>query len=825
MRNKLFFAALLIASATSTLHAQRTTESLNFGWNFHRGNADISNINVNDGTWQTIDVPHDFQISQDWVPPSADEKENNSDGASNFKSRLSARGFKEMGDGWYVKTITPAETLKGKRVLLDFEGIMYVGDVYLNGKRIGGTDYGYLGFDIDISKLLHYGQPNTIAVHASTSGPMNSRWYTGGGLFRDINLITTPADIYFARHPLFVTTRDNHLVDLQIEVANYTKRNEIKLRTTIADQQGNIVYDKTADMHFNRKMRTNELKWETIDIAEPKLWSCETPHLYTATVTILDDNGQETDRTSTRFGIRTIEIGPDFGLKVNGKKVLLKGIANHHTLGALGAAAYPRAMEKRIQMLRDFGFNHIRTSHNPYSTSFLDLCDQYGILVLDELYDKWLDQYTGGRRPWLEQWPTDLPEWIKRDRNHPSIIAWSLGNELQTYPNLPFGDWGVTPYRMMKPVLQRYDNTRKITVAMHPRGRSLETDSLPAPLVMETDIAAYNYRYMYFPGDGRRFPWMTFYQSEANTSMMGPNYYEMDLDKVMGLAYWGQIDYLGESRGWPAKGWNDGSFDISLQPKPIAYLLRSMFKPEEPVVHIGIVDTKADETEWNGIIFSNDGMSEHWNRTAGKKYNINVYTNAERIDLVVNGKTVAQQQNSTDPKKRNKLRFNDIEYQPGYIEAVAYNCGKRVASHRIETTGKATRLKLTADTTTWKADGQDLMHVRINAVDSKGRRTWSAQQKLNFTVEGDASIVAVDNGNLNSDESFTGTARSLYNGSALVILRAGQKPSNITLTVSGEGFKTQKIKLKSLTPSPRGRSLTPRRVYQNSDAPSFRTML
>lgn len=794
---KSFLTALLLGLLSPAAHAQRVIRDMNFGWQFHRGNAEISSLNVNDGTWQTIDVPHDFQISQDWVAPSADENADNSDGASNFKSRLSARGFKEMGGAWYLKTFTPADSLKGRRLLLDFEGIMYVADVYLNGKKIGGTDYGYLGFDIDISKLVDYGKENTIAVHASTSGPLNSRWYTGGGLYRDVRLISTPADIYFVRHPLYVTTRDNHLVDLQIEVANYTKRNNIRLHVRVIDQQGNTVYDKTSDVAFNRKMRTNELKWETIDISNPKLWSCDEPNLYTANVSIIDENGNETDQASARFGIRTIEIGPDFGLKVNGEKVLLKGIANHHTLGALGAAAYPRAMEKRIQMLKDFGFNHIRTSHNPYSTSFLDLCDEYGILVLDELYDKWLDQFTGGRRPWMEQWPSDLPEWIKRDRNHPSVIAWSLGNELQTYPNLPFGDWGVTPYRMMKPVLQRYDNTRKITVAMHPRGRSLETDSLPAPLVQETDIAAYNYRYMYFPGDGRRFPWMTFYQSEANTSMMGPNFYEMNLDKVMGLAYWGQIDYLGESRGWPAKGWNDGSFDISLQPKPIAYLLRSMFKPDEPVVHISIIDSKANAEEWNGIIFNNDGMSEHWNRTPGKRYNVNVYTNAERVDLLVNGKVVASQQNSMQPKQRNKMRFNDVEYQPGFIEAVAYNNGKRVASHRIETSGSSKKLTLTPDKVQWNADGQDLMHIRVTAVDSKGRRAWADNRKLQFRVDGDARIVAVDNGNLNSDESFAADSRSLYNGSALVILRAGQSPSKITLTVTDENQKTAKLSLKT----------------------------
>lgn len=797
MTNKKLTFVSLFALAALAASAQRSTENFNFGWQYHRGNLDIADINTNDGTWQTINVPHDFQISQPWVAPDSNEKENNSDGASNFKSRLSARGFKEMGDGWYVKTYSPAEEQKGKRILLDFEGIMYVGDVYLNGKRIGGTDYGYVGFDIDISKLLSYGQPNVIAVHASTSGPTNSRWYTGGGLFRDVKIVSTPADQYFVRHPLYITTTDNHLVNLQVEVANYTKQNSVKLQTTICDPQGHIVYEKTEDMAFNRKMRTNELKWETIDIKDAKLWNCDTPNLYTATVRLLDEKGNEKDVASTRFGIRTVEIGPDFGLKVNGEKVILKGIANHHTLGALGAAAYPRAMEKRIKMLKDYGFNHIRTSHNPYSTSFLELCDSLGILVLDELYDKWLDQYTGGRRPWTELWQSDLPEWIKRDRNHPSVIAWSLGNELQTYPNLPFNDWGVTPYRMMKPVLQRYDNTRKITVAMHPRGRSLTTDSLPAPLVMETDIASYNYRYMYFPGDSKRFPWMTFYQSEANTSMMGPNYYEMDLDKVMGLAYWGQIDYLGESRGWPAKGWTDGSFDISLQPKPIAYLLRSMFKSDEPVVHIGIIDSKADAKEWNGIVFSNDGMSDHWNRTPGNKYNVNVYTNAEKVELKVNGKLVGSQENSLDPKKRNKLRFNDIEYQPGYIEAIAYNDGKRVATHRIETTGKAVKLQLTPDIEQWKADGMDLMHVRVTAVDNKNRRTWTANEKLEFSVDGDAQIVAVDNGNLNSDELHVANTRSLYNGSALIILRSGQKPSQITLTVKGNGYKTEKLKLRT----------------------------
>ena len=791
------FLTSLVLMVCMGMSAQRQISDFNFGWKFHLGEypvEQLQNAFTDNSDWRDIDVPHDFQIEQPWVAPSADENANNSDGASNFKSRLSARAFKEMGSGWYVKKYIPEMSLKNKRTIIDFEGIMYVGDVYMNGERIGGTDYGYLGFEIDLSNKLKYGEENIIAVRANTSNPLNSRWYTGGGLFRDVHIITTDPQLYFARHPLYITTSENKFINIQAEVTNYTRDSEMSLMVRIKDNENTVIYEKAEKVAFNRKSRSNEIKLPAIQLPAPHLWSCEDPYLYTAEVQLTDKNGQVRDVASSRFGIRTIEFSPDFGLRVNGKKVLLKGNANHHTLGALGAAAYPRAIEKRLRLLKDFGFNHIRTSHNPYSTSFLDLCDELGILVVDELYDKWLDQFAGGRKPWMQLWPYDLPEWIKRDRNHPSVIMWSLGNELQTYANLPFEDWGVTPYRMMKPVVQRYDPTRKITVAMHPRGRSLETDSIPAPLVFETDIAAYNYRYMYFDGDGRKYPWMIFYQSEANTSNMGPNFFEMNQDKVIGLAYWGQIDYLGESQGWPAKGWAQGAFDLSLQPKPIAYLLRSMFS-DEPVVHIGVIDDDKSDVVWNDVQVGTARMSENWNRKPDTKATINVYTNCDKVVLKLNGKVVAEKENTLNTKGRNKLRIDDIMYQPGTLEAIGYKDGKPVASHKIMTAGKIQRLNLEADNNNWLADGKDLQHIRVTAVDKKGNKVWSANQQLTFEVVGDAKIVGVDNGDITSEELTVGNTRRLFNGSALVILRAGKSAGKVLLKVSSPDLKTQIIKL------------------------------
>ena len=806
MTAKYFFYSgllMLLSAAGNASASVRDTISLDRGWQFHRGDVSdvnmLKNLQAND---EVVNLPHDFLIGQDWVAPDASERPDNSDAGSNVRSRLSPRGFKEMGIGWYRYELTPKAELKGKRILLDFQGIMLVGDVYLNGKRIGGTDYGYLGFDVDVSKLLKFGEVNEIAVKADTRNPNNSRWFTGAGLYRDVNLIVTDKDLYFPRHPLFIRTVNNQEVKIRANIFNQQKKVKapgtfIPVEVRILDAEGHVVAQQKTDVDFNAKWRDREYELPAIKIENAKLWSCDTPYLYTAEVTLYDNEGKVADQIREPFGVRTIEMNPQHGLLVNGKKVLLQGFANHHTLGALGAAAYPRAIEKRLKMMKEFGFNHVRTSHNPYSEDFLRLCDRLGILVVDELYDKWLAQYAGGRVDWESLWQKDIPEWVKRDRNHPSVVLWSLGNELQQYSNLPFNDWGVTAYELQKQLLHRYDDTRLTTVAMHPRYRNLDTDSIPADLAVATEVNSYNYRYMYFPGDMKRYPEKTFYQSEASTAAMGPNFYEMDRDKVLGLAYWGAIDYLGESMGWPVKGWNQGVFDLSLQPKPDAYFVKSMFS-DEPTVHIGIIEKAGGNVQWNGINVSAGKLSENWNREEGEKVSLYTYTNGDEVELFLNGKSLGVKKNSDDPKLRARIKWDGIAYAPGTLLAVARKNGKVVARHQIETTGEAVALKMVPDAETWHADGQDLMHVRVYAVDKKGRRVMdlkdkNAFSKLTFTVKGDADIVAVDNGNINSDELHVGkkqlnktAERALYQGSALVILRAGTQPSKVELTVACE---------------------------------------
>jgi beta-galactosidase len=302
---------------------------------------------------------------------------------------------------------------------------------------------------------------------------------------------------------------------------------------------------------------------------------------------------------------------------------------------------------------------------------------------------------------------------------------------------------------------------------------------------------------MYFPGDGKKFPWMTFYQSEASTQAMGQNFFEMERDKVIGLAYWGAIDYLGESMGWPQKGWSQGVFYISLDPKPKAYYMRSFFRPDEPIVHLAGLESEKAEM-WNGVKMGNDRMSENWNLSDGAKANVYVYTNGDEVELLLNGKSLGRKADPiNDAKLRNQIRWGEIDYQKGKLEAVAYKNGKVVARHALETSGKSAKIIAEPDNTEWKADGMDLQHVKLTVVDSKGRRVYNYNDELTFKVTGDASIVAVTNGDITTDEIATQQHVRLWQGQAMVILRSGQQPSKITLTTSPKTFKDIVTKLET----------------------------
>ena len=781
--NKKLFAILAVLIVAGHSQAQRIVQALDFDWRFHAG--ELSNgeaVSLDDAQWPTVDLPHDFQAEQPWTAPPK------SNGSVKVIGRLAPRGYREMGIGWYRLHLTPADSLKGRRLLLDFGGIMCTGDVYVNGTHVGGTDYGYVDFEVDVTNHLLPGQDNVIAVKADTGQPENSRWYTGGGLFRNVRLIATDKELFFARHPLRITTRDNRFVNISTEVVTLGQEKRFPVNIRITDTDGRIVYEGRHVINQLTPSQTIEQQLAEIEIQNPRVWDPDHPYLYTVHATLYDGQGHAIDCVSERFGFRTIEFGPDFGFRLNGHKVLLQGFANHHALGALGAAAYPRAIEKRLRMMKQWGLNHVRTSHNPYSREFIELCDSLGLLVVDELYDKWTRLHTGGRVPFEDLWQSNITEWVKRDRNSPSVILWSLGNELQQMNDLPFNDWGVTMYRLMRPLVQRYDSTRLTTVAMHPRYRNWQTDSLPPDLAKITDIQSYNYRYTYFPSDGRRFPWMTFYQSEASVAAMGQNFFEMNLDRVIGLAYWGLIDYLGESQGWPAKGCAWGVFDIALDPKPKAWYMRSFFLPDEPLVHLAVIDS----------------CGNHWNYQKGRQLSILAYTNADEVELLLNGHSLGVRKNPTNnPRRRNQVHWDSIEYEPGRIEAIARKDGKVVASHFIETTGNATRLIAEPDLTQpaiWRADGYDLQHVRITAVDTKKRQVKTADAPVTFSVTGPARIVGVVNGDIKSDELMVGNIRSLYNGAVTVILRSTRQAGNVTLTASAPGMKPTSLQMKTTRP-------------------------
>ena len=787
-----------MANTPLEVFASQQKIPFNFDWKFqliteNNRNCDFASPLLDDSSWRILDLPHDFQFEQPWTE----------DGGG-------ARGFKPMCEGWYRKPFKANPLWKGKRVILDFGGIIYLGDVYLNGHKIASTEYGYIGLEADLTPYLRYDKENIVAVYASTGPKKGSRWYTGAGLFRDVYLrVQNPTHI--VRNGVYITTPEvsssHATVAVQVEVDEWQKHN-VQIRSTLRDPNGVAVGSVQCNMPEHTHQTCTEVQLPEIKLRNPLLWSCDTPQLYQAEVVVMAD-GMVVDSLTEQFGIRKIEYSPQYGFKLNGEKIFLQGNANHHDLGALGAASYDKAIERMMLQLKSFGYNCIRCSHNPYSDSFARIADRVGMLIVDELTDKWSDNdYWGGRQPFTHIWTKLNTDWVKRDRNRPSVILWSNGNELQIRESWAgfegLNDWGITTYRIFDLLVKRFDRTRPTTVAMFParaggiykKDKEFNTYLVPPELSCVTEVASFNYQSDKYSDYLRYKPDLILFQSEAETSNLLQPYYNMDWKRSVGLAYWGSIEYWGESNEWPKKGWNYSFFDHTLRPYPQAYLVKSAFMPEVPVVRIGVVDAAGTESvDWNDVVVGRMALNECWNYNPGSLHSIFTYTNAYSVELLVNGKSWGTQVNDTTQiKTRNMIFWKDIPYgNGGSIEAIARNeKGQEIARHCIETTGKAVKLQIEAETPHhWKADGMDLQYINVTAVDKKGHTVWNYDEPLTLEIKGNANFIALDNGDHYTNDLFYNvTTKRMRQGRMQIILRSKRNlPGKVQVNISSGKLK------------------------------------
>lgn len=798
---KTFWVLLIVCAFLSSISAAERL-LFNFDW---RLNDTLS-----------IDLPYDYQLTLPWDSLASP-----------------ARGFKNPQDAWFSKSFVPSPAWRGRRVFIDFEGLMYYGDVYLNGTKVGSTEYGYCGFECDLTPHIHWDDTNLLAVYTNTGIPEGSRWYTGGGINRSVWLVIRN-EVSLARHGIYVTTpyisTSQAKVCIQAEMrGKVLRKGIIALEARILDADGKEVARTRTTPAANLRLSLVEIPFDTLIIPSPHRWDISDPYRYTAEVSVFCDSVL-TDRETTRFGVRTIEFGEDFGFRLNGRKVFLHGISNHADFGALGVAAYRHAIERQLLLLKDFGFNTVRCSHNPYPVELYDLCDSLGFLVVDEFIDKWATSTNcwGGRTPFLSCWFDYLQEWVKRDRNHPSVILWSLGNEMQHRENASgynTADWGVTMYRILDVALKRYDTTRPTTAALFPaRAHGLmrndpgfdDEDHIICPEIGQiSQVTSINYRYMNYPSYLRHHPHLNIFQSEASVNDGIRPFLGMDRDKMVGLAYWGAIEYWGESNGWPKKGWNYSFFDHTLAPYPTAYLIRSVFLSDEPLVHIGVLDTEQKSSWWNDILSGRPEMSEFYYRPhSGDSITLQVFSNCDEVELFLNGRSLGVKQNvravnairpgvAPEDKHTNSFLWKDLAYAPGNVLAIGRNGGKEVARHQLETPSKPVALKMTIESpNNFQADGIDLQYIRLQAVDSKGRVLYNFTGDITLTITGEASILALDNGNhfvtpneppatynLHNCHSCT---VSLYRGGALAILRSTTHAGKVSVEASCPGLRSAK---------------------------------
>jgi beta-galactosidase len=776
------------------------------GWKFLLDSIEgAENPAFIDSTWRTVDLPHDWSIEDL-------DKQKHPDAIGPFVKNSPggvSTGHVLGETGWYRKHFN-IENTKPKVVTLSFDGVYMLAEVWVNGKLAGTNNYGYSPFNFDITSLLNKaGEENVVAVRVKNPGK-NSRWYSGSGIYRHVKLIVQ-GQINMPVWGTFITTpevsKEKAKVTIQTTIRNGKQvEAKVTIKTKILDNAGNKVSESIKDTLIAAQ---SELKIGTeILVTNPSLWSCESPYLYTATQHI-SSNDKLLDSKSTTFGIRSIAFSAEKGFLLNGIETKLLGGCVHHDNGILGSAAFYDAEVHRIQSLKENGFNAIRTSHNPPSAAFLDACDRLGMLVMDEAFDMW--EHPKTPQDYHLYFKTnakkDLENMLLRDRNHPSVVIWSIGNEIYERGDTA----GVRIGNYLKDIVKSLDTTRPVTAAIcsfwdHP-GYTWK-NSIPAFEVL--DVHGYNYQWKEYENDTKLFPNRIIIGTESTAAEALENYNLVESQKnVIGDFIWTGIDYLGESgighfyqaneknefhMPYPwFNGWC-GDIDIIGNKKMQMYYRDVVWRNSllELAVHSPENDVATEKISYWG--WPNEEICWNWAGAEGKKLRVNVYTRCEKIRLELNGKTVGEKQLTT---KDGITASFDIAYEAGELKAIGYKDGKVVAEKVIRTTGNPSKIRLVAEKNAIKADKGNLAYCRLEVTDNEGNLVPLAALPITFSVSGEATLAAAGTACPNCMESFTDNGFTTFKGKGIIILRSNGKAGTIQLDVKSEGLTGANLILKA----------------------------
>ena len=803
---KLIFLFLLNLLGISNTNAQRVHTLFDASWKFHRGDvSNAENENFNDQNWRKLDLPHDWSIED--LPNQSDSVI----GPFSAKSvGATATGYTVGGIGWYRKHFTLNNT-DNKEVVIYFDGVYMNSNVYINGHFLGNHPYGYTPFSYDLTPYLKKnGEENILAVRVSNEGK-NSRWYSGSGIYRHVWLTVTPK-VHLAQWGVYITTpgvsEKTATIKVNSKVANDNSgEKKAILRTSIFDAANKKIGETEKEISVagnNSSNHGTDEKLQTFQVNNPHLWSPDAPYLYHA-VSELVINGKVIDQEKNSFGIRSIDISAEKGFLLNGKRILLRGGCVHHDNGPLGSATIDAAEIRKVHLLKSFGFNAVRTSHNPPSQQFLDACDSIGIIVIDEAFDQWeREKNPQDYHLYFDTcWQKDISSMVLRDRNHPAVVFWSIGNEINERADAP----GLVIAKQLRDQVKKFDNTRPVTEAIcqfwdHP-GYKWDTTAAAYALL---DVGGYNYLWKMYASDHAKYPERIMMGTESFPMEAFDNWQQVkEHPYVIGDFVWTAMDYLGETgightgldstpgfqlQTFPWFNSWCGDIDLIGGKKPQMYYRDVVWGQSkmEMLVHKPVPEGhKEAVSAWGWL---DEVHSYTFPGDEGKAMQVHVYTNYPIVRLQLNGKTIGEQNASEATKLTATFH---ITYQPGVLKAIAVENGVAVDSVILQTAGKPAQIKLTADRAAIHANRYDLSYVTAEVVDANGHLVPDAVMPLQFHIEGAGKIIATANANPSDMESFQHPKHQTFRGKCLIILQPKGKAGSIKLKAEGKGLKSGEV--------------------------------